>query len=180
MTSGGAVTTLYSFCVQTGCTDGAVPNSRLVLGPAGRFYGTTYSGGTNNDGTIFALSPAGGLRTLHRFIGSDGFDPGELIRGTDGNFYGTTEFGGNFSCPNDCGTIFKITSQGVLTPVHHFDGNDGSNPIGGLVEAGKGTFYGTAAYGGANGDGTIFTLSLPRASIPSVKPPAASADSFQP
>jgi len=166
MTTGGTLSTLYSFCAQSGCKDGTGPNTRLVQGTDGKFYGTTFRGGISGDfGTIFVLTSAGSLRTLHRFIGQDGFDPAELLQGSDGNFYGTAKFGGNTNCPSDCGTVFKITIRGVMTSLHRFHGNDGANPYGGLVQAADGTFYGTTAFGGANGDGTIFRLSVAPASL---------------
>jgi uncharacterized repeat protein (TIGR03803 family) len=37
---------------------------------------------------------------------------------------------------------------------------DGANPLAGLVQDTNGIFYGTTAYGGANGDGTVFSLSV--------------------
>ena len=165
MTSGGTLSTLYSFCAQSGCRDGTGPNTRLVQGTDGKFYGTTFRGGISDFGTVFSLTAAGELRTLHRFIGQDGFDPAELIQAADGNFYGTAKFGGNTNCPSDCGTVFKITTRGVTTSLHRFYGNDGANPYGGLLQAADGTFYGTTAYGGANGDGTIFSLAVTSASF---------------
>ncbi|HTS34294.1 MAG TPA: choice-of-anchor tandem repeat GloVer-containing protein [Candidatus Solibacter sp.] len=161
MTRSGALTTLLSFCAQSGCSDGAVPQTQLVQGTDGRFYGTTYSGGINSFGTVFSFSAAGGLRTLHRFIGNDGFDPQELLAAADGNFYGGATFGGNSSCPSGCGTVFKITARGVMTSLHRFHGKDGSNPFGGMLQATSGELYGTTSFAGANGDGTFFSLTVP-------------------
>lgn len=42
--------------------------------------------------------------------------------------------------------------------MHTFNGPDGSNPYAGVVQAANGVFYGTAIFGGANGDGTVFSL----------------------
>jgi uncharacterized repeat protein (TIGR03803 family) len=138
-----------------------VPQTQLVQGTDGRFYGTTYSGGINSFGTVFSFSAAGGLRTLHRFIGNDGFDPQELLAAADGNFYGGATFGGNSSCPSGCGTVFKITTRGVMTSLHRFHGKDGSNPFGGMLQAASGELYGTTSFAGANGDGTFFSLTVP-------------------
>jgi uncharacterized repeat protein (TIGR03803 family) len=41
ITGGGKLTTLYSFCAQAGCTDGANPYGGLVQATDGTFYGTT-------------------------------------------------------------------------------------------------------------------------------------------
>src|SRR5579863_2618109 len=63
----GELTTLYTFCSQPNCTDGATPYAELVKGRDGNFYGTTYSGGAYNHGTIFEITPRGELTTLHSF-----------------------------------------------------------------------------------------------------------------
>ena len=100
ITPAGALTTLYSFCAQADCPDGASPGA-LVQGSDGNFYGTTYLGGTcfSGCGTVFKITPNGALTTLHRFnaTGDGGTSPyyqAGLVQGTDGNFYGTTTQGG--------------------------------------------------------------------------------------
>jgi uncharacterized repeat protein (TIGR03803 family) len=52
----GQLTTLYNFCAQPGCTDGARPSGRLFQATNGNLYGTTWGGGTSDEGTIFSLS----------------------------------------------------------------------------------------------------------------------------
>jgi len=52
----GALTTLYTFCSQTNCTDGAGPQAGLLQATDGNFYGVTTGGGTSGDGTVFSLS----------------------------------------------------------------------------------------------------------------------------
>jgi uncharacterized repeat protein (TIGR03803 family) len=105
ITPNGKLTTLYVFCKQTNCVDGAAPASGLVQGTDGNFYGTTTIGGTNNDGTIFKITPQGVLTVLHSFSGSDGSNPvGGLIEASNHVFYGSTSSGGS---DND-GTIFSL------------------------------------------------------------------------
>ena len=102
ITPSGALTTLYSFCAQAGCTDGTVPQSVLVQASDGNFYGTTQeAGGTNcannpnHCGTVFKITPAGELTTLYRFDYSDGKWPiAGLVQATDGNFYGQPTLAG--------------------------------------------------------------------------------------
>ena len=55
ITPGGSLTTLYSFCAQTGCADGTTPVAGVVQASDGNFYGTTYGGGSNNSGTVFRM-----------------------------------------------------------------------------------------------------------------------------
>src|SRR5208283_5109939 len=158
ITPGGTLTTLYSFCSQSGCTDGANPYAALVQGTDGNFYGTTLGGAAN--GTVFKMTPGGTLTTLYTFCyGCTGVSPyAALVQGTDGNFYGTTEGGTNHD-----GTIFKITPSGTLTTLHSFDGTDGAAVYAGLVQGTGGNFYGTTAQGGGSGNcsggcGTVFKL----------------------
>ena len=68
VTPSGTVTTLYNFCSKDNCADGTEPFAGLVLGTNGNFYGTTFSGGANdNRGTVFEITPQGKLTTLHSF-----------------------------------------------------------------------------------------------------------------
>jgi len=157
LTPGGALTTLYTF---TGA-GGQTPYSGLIQATDGNFYGTTSGGGGHSAGTVFKIVPGGTLTTLYSFAGgaqNGGSQPmAGLIQATDGNFYGTASGGGAHSS----GTVFKITPGGTLTTVYSFtNGGDGSGPQAGLVEGADGNLYGTAQYGGANNDGTVFKLQL--------------------
>ena len=132
----------------------------LVQAADGNFYGTAAgdsSGGffnhpasMHNPGIFFRLTPAGVFTILYTFTGgADGSFPNALIQGADGNFYGSTLCGPE-SPPNiftGFGTIFKITSGGVLTTLYSFTGgSDGGNP-GNVVQGNDGNFYGTTGYG---------------------------------
>jgi uncharacterized repeat protein (TIGR03803 family) len=155
---GDTVTRLYSFCSEGGsaCTDGSGPNAGLVVGTNGNFFGVTPTGGLNNEGTVFEITPSGALTTLHSFCIQTGCPDGQvplggLILGSDGNFYGTTS--GGF------GTIYQITPSGALTTLATFDNTNGSDPYAAPVEGTNGDFYGTTNGGGAHGYGTIYRLS---------------------
>ena len=167
ITPSGTLTTLYSFCSQTGCPDGEFPYSGLVQATDGNFYGTTYEGGPNDGGTIFKITPSGTLTTLYSFcsqgrsICPDGQGPiGGLIQASNGSLYGTTWVGGLSSCAYLCGTVFKITTRGALTTLYSFTGfADGGKPYAGLVQGSNGNLYGTTSVGGANGfGGTAFEI----------------------
>jgi uncharacterized repeat protein (TIGR03803 family) len=120
ITPTGTLTTIYRFCSQSGCPDGANPYGNLVQATDGNFYGVTGTGTSldsycaNTCGTIFKITPQGKLTTLHIFCNepkcADGFSPSDLIQATDGNFYGTTSEGGACGQSLPClGTVFKLS-----------------------------------------------------------------------
>lgn len=177
----GKLTALWSF---SGGSDGAHPLGGLVADAKGVLYGTTTSGGAAKRGTVFALTPpasAGAswtLVTLWSFTGgSDGSLPqGTLLRDKTGALYGTTS--SRFPiCPlrGGCGTVFKLAPPAAggkawtLTTLWRFSGgNDGGDPIAGLVADATGALYSTTAIGGGNtcgdpspGCGSVFKLTPP-------------------
>ncbi len=155
LTPKGDLTTLYAF---TGGQDGGTPQPGLVQGGDGNFYGVTNQGGSSGDGTVYRLTPAGALTTLHTFTGGgDGAAPsaGLLLAG-DGNFYGSTLDG-----PGDDGggTVYKLTIAGELTTLYAFQtGAEGKSPQNTLLQAADGSFYGTTSLGGSGNAGAIFRL----------------------
>jgi uncharacterized repeat protein (TIGR03803 family) len=157
MAPDGTLTTLVNF----NGTNGQLPQSKLVQGSDGNFYGTTYYGGSStncdyNCGTIFRVTPDGNLTTLVNFDNyTNGFAPyAGLILGSDGNFYGTTVGGGILGY----GTIFRMKPTGELTTLVNFNLTNGYGPAGRLVQASDGNFYGTNTYGGSSNNGTIFRM----------------------
>jgi len=171
ITPKGKLRTLYTFCAQGGCADGSVPLGGLVFDSEGNIYGTTSSGGAGVQfcpfeggcGTLFRFSSQGILTTLYSFCSQDNCVDGSNpvagpIYSTDGNLYGTTQLGGNSACESGCGTTFFI-STAVLVTLHRFINSDGADPMGALVQATNGTFYGVTEQGGTNGLGTVFSLS---------------------
>src|SRR5580658_301092 len=70
--SAQTVTTLVNF----DGANGADPClGALVQGTDGNFYGTTSAGGAHGHGTVFRMTPAGALTTLHSFRSTDGSHP---------------------------------------------------------------------------------------------------------
>lgn len=146
--------------------DGDSPQGgALVFDTMGNLYGTTNTGGTNNAGTVFEMSPNGSggwtERTLHNFgFGFDGNGPYcGVVFDSNGNLYGTTVEGGN----NSVGVVFKMTPNGdgtwTETKLHNFGtGNDGAFPQAGVIVDSAGHLYGTAGAGGTQGDGTVFQV----------------------
>jgi uncharacterized repeat protein (TIGR03803 family) len=145
-------------------TDGFLPYAPLVQGLDGNFYGTTPIGGTLGSGNVFNISSGGTLNSIYSFCQLVDCEDGEfpdtgLALSANGVFYGTTSEGGVIHV----GSIFKITPEGALTPLHLFTGPDGTGPSA-LVQGPDGNFYGTTGGGGANsehcggGCGTVFQI----------------------
>jgi uncharacterized repeat protein (TIGR03803 family) len=160
LSSTGTKTTLYSF---TGNADGGDPQGSLLLDAQGNLYGTTVGGGTfgpgcgSGCGTVFKVTAAGTETVIHSFTGgTDGSSPfSGLVRDTKGNLYGTTREGGSVGA----GTVYKLTLAGKETILYDFSGSlNGFSPWSGLVMDAAGNLYGTTAYGGAYGYGTVFEV----------------------
>jgi uncharacterized repeat protein (TIGR03803 family) len=163
---------LYSFCSLANCADGSEPFTGLISDQAGNLYGTAYSGGTNQGGVVFELSPNqnGGWTesVLHSFCSlsgcTDGAGPdGSLMFDQAGNLYGTTAGGGSNYL---WGTVFQLTpnhSGGWTESVlHSFCSpsfcTDGYNPVGSVTFDEAGNLYGATVFGGAHDSGTVFQL----------------------
>ena len=96
------------------------------------------------------------FRVLYSFgkTTDDAWGPYPAPIASNGNLYGTTSNGGK---AND-GTVYKISTTGVETVLHSFNGADGKTPWAGLLYY-SGAFYGTTQYGGTKNDGTIYRIS---------------------
>jgi uncharacterized repeat protein (TIGR03803 family) len=163
--------------------DGSDLYSKVTVGPDGALYGTAAEGGGGTCdegggcGLVYKLQPpASACRAvmclwtetvLYRFARTDdGATPySEVIFDSAGNLYGTTAFGGGGSCDGGlgCGVVYELTpSNGgwTETVLYTFTGgNDGAEPIGGLIFDQAGNLYGTAESGGSGQVGVIFELS---------------------
>jgi uncharacterized repeat protein (TIGR03803 family) len=163
MTPSGEITSIYQFCSQPNCADGASVQSAPVLGTDGNLYGVTAVGGNGScgsGGVFFKLTMDAQITVLYTFAATctDGATPNGIILASDGNFYGTTLSGGK----DYNGTIFKITPSGVYTQLYLFCSKakctDGSTPLYPPVEGNDGNFYGTANSGGSTGGGVIYKI----------------------
>src|ERR1700722_4815657 len=146
-------TVLHNF--SGGTSDGQIPSAEVTLDASGTISGTTDGGGANSEGTLFKITVGGKESLVHSFGASgDGTIPdGAVIFDASGNMYGTTNYGG----ANDDGTLWELAADGTYSVLHSFDGTgDGDFIRGRLVEDGNGNLYGTALFGGAYGDGTVF------------------------
>lgn len=150
---GGGVTTLATFNDD----NGSVPASRLIFS-GGTLYGTTVTGGANGRGTVFSLPLGGGTPTvLASFGGANGANPHGGLLQVGNRLYGATTGGGS----NTDGTVFSVPmGGGAITVLGSFDRDTtGEAPEGALTLVGN-RLYGIASEGGANGEGTIFSVSL--------------------
>ena len=152
-------TVLYSF--QGSPNDGANPgNGDVLFDQAGNIYGTTFTGGADNWGAVYELTPSGSgwqESVLHSFSFSDGaFPSAGVISDNAGNLYGTTDAGGS----STYGTVFELMhSSWTENLLYNFqNGNDGLNPNAGLIFDHSGNLYGATRGGGSGGGGTVFKL----------------------
>lgn len=177
-TNGLSYTNLYNFTAigysspgHATNSDGAYPCAGLILSGS-TLYGATASGGTNANGTLFAVDTNGSnFRILHTFspivsgTNNDGATPNYLILSSN-TIYGTAG-GGGISVN---GTVFSINTNGAnFTVLHSFSHLSAPSYAGGTNSDGTGpnslilfgnTLYGTAGGGGTNDNGTIFSISL--------------------
>ncbi len=169
-------TPLHSF---TWGTDGKWPASRVVFGPDGALYGSTYEGGGGECGdlgcgTVYKVQPPASFcqsvfcqwpeTVLYSFNGnSDGYWPwngGDLLFDQSGNIYGTTPYTTYGS--NVYGVVYELTRSGgsyTESVLHTFSDSDGSQPMAGVISDSAGNLYGTTVAGGLYGYGTVFELS---------------------
>ncbi|MGM9490720.1 choice-of-anchor tandem repeat GloVer-containing protein [Ideonella sp. YS5] len=154
----GETAVLHAFG-KTG-KDGRYPSDRLIELEDGHFIGVAPGGGEFDCGMVYRMHPEGHIRPLHDFsCGKDGgqYPGAPPILAADGWRYGVTGGGG----ARDAGTVYRLGSNGEFELLYSFDGRyrgDGESPIGPLVLAPDGWFYGVTAEGGSNGRGVLFRI----------------------
>jgi len=174
MSTGGTVTTLYSF---DGANTGYSTFSGLFRDTDGTFYGATFLGGVNSYGVIYKMTiaivsgnPVATVTPYYSFKGYNSStptlsEPGqpcrELIKGSDGKLYGTTQFGG----VNNAGCIYSLTIVNSGTPTLSIlhsctlgTAGGGTYPQAGVTEGNDGKLYGAMYDGGANGYGSVYSV----------------------
>ena len=181
-TQAAKLRTIYSFCSQSGCTDGKEPSAGLVMDGPGNLFGTALFGGDSGVGTVFQLIPNARktkwkYKRLYSFCAqpscADGSDPqAALIIDNAGGLYGVTMTGGS----NDGGVAYKLTpnakhTKWTFSVLYSFcalgDCIDGRGPQANLSYAGRDSgipydgsspLYGTASQAGAHKQGVVFML----------------------
>jgi|SRR5579863_1456030 len=168
MSMTGQTKNLYSFIDGGPSGESAHANGGLVdLG--GVLYGTTYAGGYETDeGTVFSVTRNGTGNVLHNFDTGckrvDGARPAAPLMDVNGALYGTTTAGGIYGSRYYCdglGTVYSVTPSGRVKVLYSFGSTsaDGYYPLAELTRL-NGVLYGTTYYGGACGDGTVFSITL--------------------
>jgi uncharacterized repeat protein (TIGR03803 family) len=118
---------------------------------------------TTNGFVTNLYSFSGGVIGISPNPPDEGYPTSALTLGPDGNFYGTTT-GSSFTQETEnSGTIYKITTNGLLTTLYRFSSQfapvgDGTDPVAGLTLGPDGNFYGTTGAGSTNGFGTMFKV----------------------
>jgi uncharacterized repeat protein (TIGR03803 family) len=156
----GDFTNLYSFTPTSSGTNsgGARPFAPLIL-YSNILFGTTVSGGNAGKGTIFKISTdGGGFVSMHNFSGDDGEASMSGLTLASNSIFGTAPGGGT----QGGGVVFKLNLDGsAFSVIYNFPGSitnsEGSSPYGSLTLA-DGVLYGTAGYGGAAGNGSVFAM----------------------
>jgi uncharacterized repeat protein (TIGR03803 family) len=159
---------LHSFA---GGKDGANPSGGLLIGNTGAVYGTGTSGGNSGCKTNYSVG-CGVFFTLKRPTGKgsewteelsyvfSGKDDGAMpILGGRGILYGTTFKGGT----QQRGVVFQLSTtdrnKWHELVIHNFGGQEGWNPVAGVIVDNEGNLYGTASTEGLYGAGTAYRLS---------------------
>jgi uncharacterized repeat protein (TIGR03803 family) len=136
---------------------GAGPYDALTVAGDGSIYGTAPGGGTGTAGTIYKLSSAGAFSVLNTPSGASGdgvFPYASVVKANDGAYYGVMAGGG----AAQAGTIYRMSSAGVVTREYSFNGTaSGKMPYGRLEVGTNGLLYGTTTGGGASFRGTLYS-----------------------
>ncbi len=144
------LTIIHYFGDGTVPTEDNVSNPYLIQASDGKFYGMTENGGSSGIGAVYRVAQDGTTTILHSFAGGatdGGYPLGGVIQGSDGNLYGVASYGGANFNGGDSGIAFKMTLQGSLTLLHSFGPSSLASPVGSLVQAGDGNFYGVTTDG---------------------------------
>jgi uncharacterized repeat protein (TIGR03803 family) len=154
----GASWTLNTLHTFLGGDDGSNPQAGVILAAAGNLYGDTSGGGTRYGGVGFELTRSGGVWAYTVITNFYGGISSNLAFDAAGNLYGTTYAGGS----NDDGAVIQLAPSGNGTwtqnVAHSFGGRDGALPIGSVLVAPNGNFYGTATAGGTGGQGVVWEM----------------------
>ena len=145
------INTIASFANNSGQPD--YPTGVLAQGFSGNLYGAAQGSGF---GTIYQITPAGAVSTLHVFdVNNDGYDCFYGVSlGRDGNLYGTCQ-----NINSGTGSVWTLNlTTGAFTRLHIFTGPDGIDPLATLTQGADGNFYGTVNSTTSGNPGAVFKI----------------------
>ncbi len=151
--NGSNFSVIYSF---NGTSIGYAPVGSLIEDNSGVLYGATFYS-SSIFGTLFKINKDGTNYTVLRNFGSGDMNYPYNGLTLSGNYlYGACGYGGSVNK----GGIFRLKKDGTAFQVlHQFTGgSDGELPVGIPLIASNGKLYGSTAFGGTNGEGTIYSL----------------------
>jgi uncharacterized repeat protein (TIGR03803 family) len=135
-------------------------SGKLVEYPAGKLWGMTIVGGTNDFGVIYNyILSSGAVTKIHNFSGgSNGENPGGgLVLGNDNLLYGMSQGGGS----NNAGIIFSLNpNNNAFIKKYNFNSSiSGATPYGSLYKGTDNYLYGMNSKGGQFNNGVLFQYS---------------------
>jgi uncharacterized repeat protein (TIGR03803 family) len=138
--------------------NGSNPSGSLMQAADGNLYGMTYGGGSSNYGVIFSFDPSSSAYTKKKDFGTNttgAFASASLVKASNGKLYGMTYEGGSIGF----GVIFPLIQPlPRIRKCRIFDGANGANPLGSLMQASDGKLYGMTYRGGSGGAGVVFSF----------------------
>lgn len=140
-----------------GSSDGCYASGSVAMDRDGNLYGTTYSCGADDYGTVWKTNKKSKETILHNFAGgsSDACNTvAGVVLGSHGNVYGNSSLCG----ASGDGTAWQLSKKGTLTLLHSFSNSpDGSVAYGELLRTAGGELFGSTLEGGTGGFGTVWS-----------------------
>jgi len=120
--------------------------------PTGAFAGL---GGIGTTWSLVTVTDNGTVSPVYQFPSGEDL-PNTLVYGSDGNYYGVSYL------QDGSGYVYRVTRSGVRTNLTTFAADTfvGSPRWSPLIQGTDGNLYGATPYGGANGTGTVYKLTL--------------------
>jgi uncharacterized repeat protein (TIGR03803 family) len=150
ITTNGAFTILHTFDES----DGEFGHSKTLFKGWNRsLYGVVAKDVKRGANVLFKLAYDGGLIAVCSVPEGFGLSGNNIVEDKNGDFYGSVRTWGK-----GVDTVIKVSTNGVVTTLHHFNpATDGNDPVE-IISNGNGILYGVAITGGQQAGGTIFRL----------------------
>ncbi len=179
----GAFTTVIDFTGTSGAAKGSQPQSCPVSDGSDYLWGTTYTGGASDRGTVYKIHRDTGILTTIREFGdaANGQHPySTLTPAGNDYFWGTASVGGS----TGGGLVYKLEkTTGALTKMAEFNAATGFTPAAAPVSDGRGSYWGTTSLGGPSSLGSVYkvqavTGALTPVVFQDVLPPATGKEGY--